>query len=68
MEGKYYRSLGLPLSIWSLVDEAKDTRVSRNFLGRYPADGLVVAWLMKLGMNALWELEAKELRLEELTA
>lgn len=57
---KLYRSIGLPLGTWRLVQEAKSSRISIEVNGKYPTDHDVIAWLIRLGVAHMLQIEAKE--------
>lgn len=65
MEGTFYRTMGLPLDTWRLIDSARSERICSEVLGKYPTDSQVLAWLMKLGMARLEKLDSE---VERITA
>lgn len=66
MEGrKYYRTLGLPLDTWGLIDEARSSRICREVLGKYPTDSEIVGWLLKLGSGRRIQFESEAETIQE---
>lgn len=62
MEGKrFYRSIGLSLDTWRLVEQAKTSLVIRDVLGGYPSDSEVIGFLLRHGSIRTAQLDEKEL-------
>lgn len=68
MESKLYVSLGLPLDTWRLIDEAKNSRIISEVLGRYPTTSDVVHLLVRYGTAHMRVLEEQDERQATLVA
>jgi hypothetical protein len=61
MEGNLYRSIGLPLTTWRLLDQARTSRLCRDVFGVVtPTDSQVLAWMMRMSLAKISELEQRE--------
>jgi hypothetical protein len=53
MEGRYYRTVGLQLSTWRLIDTARSHPVFLEVYGPKGDDSDALTWLMRQGMIRL---------------
>lgn len=63
MEGRLYKTIGLPLSTWRLLDSARTHPVFVEIYGSNGSESDVLAWLMRQGfirIETAPELTTKE--------
>lgn len=53
--------MGVPLTTWRLLDEAKASRICRDVFGVvHPTDSQVMAWMFRMACAHILELEERE--------